>query len=73
MGPASRVAPVDKPSLAVTLILAAVVLGERITFRVAGGVALMIIVPSSSFDDQGGWAYTLGDRRYQTIRAGGVR
>jgi hypothetical protein len=30
-------------SLAVTLMLAAVVLGERITFRVAGGVALMII------------------------------
>jgi len=44
IGPASRVAPVDKLSLAVTLILAAIVLGERITFRVAGGVALMMIV-----------------------------
>ena len=43
IGPASRVAPVDKLSLAVTLILAAIVLGERITFRVAGGVALMIV------------------------------
>jgi transporter family protein len=43
LGPASRVAPVDKLSLAVTLILAAIVLGERITFRVAGGVALMIV------------------------------
>jgi transporter family protein len=42
MGPASRVAPVDKLSLAVTLILAAVVLGETITLRVAAGVALMI-------------------------------
>jgi transporter family protein len=43
IGPASRVAPVDKLSLAVTLILAAIVLGERITLRVAGGVALMIV------------------------------
>ena len=43
IGPASRVAPVDKLSLAVTLILAAIVLGECITFRVAGGVALMIV------------------------------
>ena len=43
IGPASRVAPVDKLSLAVTLILAAIFLGERITFRVAGGVALMIV------------------------------
>ena len=43
IGPASRVAPIDKLSLAVTLILAAVVLGERISVRVAGGVALMII------------------------------
>ena len=43
IGPASRVARVDKLSLAVTLILAAIVLGERITFRVAGGVALMIV------------------------------
>jgi len=29
IGPASRVAPVDKVSLAVTLILAAIVLGRR--------------------------------------------
>jgi len=43
VGPASRVAPVDKLSLGVTLILAAIVLGERITLRVAGGVALMIV------------------------------
>ena len=43
IGPASRVAPVDKLSLAATLILAAIVLGERITLRVAGGVALMIV------------------------------
>jgi transporter family protein len=43
IGPASRVAPVDKLSLAITLILAALVLGEHITLRVAGGVALMIV------------------------------
>jgi transporter family protein len=43
MGPASRVAPIDKLSLAVTLILAAAFLGERIPLRVAGGVALMIL------------------------------
>jgi transporter family protein len=42
IGPASRVAPVDKLSLAVTLVLAALVLGERIPARVAGGVVLMV-------------------------------
>jgi transporter family protein len=42
LGPASRVAPIDKLSLAVTLVLAAVVLREPITWRVAAGVALMI-------------------------------
>jgi transporter family protein len=43
MGPASRVAPIDKLSLAVTLALASLVLGEPITLRVGAGVALMIV------------------------------
>lgn len=42
LGPASRVAPLDKLSLAVTLALAALFLGEPITWRLAAGVALMI-------------------------------
>jgi transporter family protein len=43
IGPASRVAPIDKLSLAVTLALASLVLGEPITLRVGAGVALMIV------------------------------
>ena len=42
LGPASRVAPVDKMSLALTILLAAVVLRETITWKVALGTALMI-------------------------------
>jgi transporter family protein len=42
LGPASRVAPIDKLSLGLTLVLAAVFLGEKITLRVALGVGLMI-------------------------------
>ena len=42
LGPASRVAPLDKLSLAVTLVLASVFLGEPVTWRLALGVALMI-------------------------------
>ena len=41
LGPASRVAPVDKLSLPLTIILAAVVLGEPIGWKVAAGVAMM--------------------------------
>ena len=41
LGPASRVAPIDKLSLPLTIILAAVVLGEPIGWKVAVGVALM--------------------------------
>ncbi|MGV3624679.1 MAG: EamA family transporter, partial [Archangium sp.] len=37
LAPASRVAPIDKLSLAFTIVLAAVVLGERITPRVGLG------------------------------------
>jgi bacterial/archaeal transporter family protein len=43
MAPASRVAPIDKLSLALTLILAATVLGEHLSWRVALGAALIII------------------------------
>ena len=43
MAPASRVAPIDKLSLAFTLILAAFVLGESSSWKVAGGAALMVL------------------------------
>ena len=42
MAPASRVAPLDKLSLAFTIVLAALVLGEQVTWRVALGAALMV-------------------------------
>ncbi len=42
MAPASRVAPLDKLSLAFTIVLAAVVLHETISLKVAAGVALMV-------------------------------
>jgi bacterial/archaeal transporter family protein len=42
LGPASRVAPIDKLSLALTLVLAAVFLHETVTWKVALGVALMV-------------------------------
>jgi transporter family protein len=42
LGPASRVAPVDKLSLALTLVLASVLLRETITWKVGLGVGLMI-------------------------------
>lgn len=42
MAPASRVAPIDKLSLAFTIVLAAVVLGESITWRIGLGAALMV-------------------------------
>lgn len=42
MAPASRVAPIDKVSLAFTIILAGVLLGERISWRVGVGTALVI-------------------------------
>jgi bacterial/archaeal transporter family protein len=43
LGPASRVAPIDKLSLAFTLGLAALVLHEQISLRVAAGASLMVI------------------------------
>jgi transporter family protein len=42
LAPASQVAPVDKLSLAFTILLAALVLGESISWKVGAGVALMI-------------------------------
>ena len=41
LGPASSVAPIDKLSLPLTIVLAAVVLGEPIGWKVATGVAMM--------------------------------
>src|SRR5690349_12388053 len=43
LAPASSVAPLDKLSLAVTVILAAVFLGEAVTWKTAVGVSLMIV------------------------------
>lgn len=42
LGPASRVAPIDKLSLVFTLVMATAFLGERITVRLAAGVLLMV-------------------------------
>jgi transporter family protein len=41
LGPASRVAPVDKLSLPITLVLAALVLGEPMSWKLVTGVLLM--------------------------------
>ena len=41
MAPASRVAPIDKLSLPLTIVLAVLFLGESITWRLGVGVALM--------------------------------
>jgi transporter family protein len=43
LGPASRVAPIDKLSLPLTIVLAVIWLGEPIGWRVAAGVGLMTI------------------------------
>jgi bacterial/archaeal transporter family protein len=43
MGKASQVSPIDKLSLVITIILAAFILKERITFPIAIGAALMSI------------------------------
>ena len=42
MAPASRVAPIDKLSLAFTIVLAAIVLGESISWKLALGAGLMV-------------------------------
>jgi transporter family protein len=43
MAPASRVAPIDKLSLAFTMALAVLVLGETVTWKAALGAALMVV------------------------------
>ena len=42
LGPVSRVAPVDKVSLPLTIVLATVFLGEPLSWRVGLGAALMV-------------------------------
>jgi transporter family protein len=42
MAPAARVAPVDKMSLGLTIVLAAFILGEHVTWRMALGAAMII-------------------------------
>jgi transporter family protein len=43
LGPASRVAPIDKLSLPLTILLAAIWLSESVGWRVGLGAALMTI------------------------------
>jgi transporter family protein len=43
MAPASRVAPIDKLSLALTIVLAAIVLRESISWKLALGVTMMVL------------------------------
>jgi len=43
LAPASRVAPIDKLSLALTIGLAALVLGESVSWKLALGAGLMVI------------------------------
>jgi transporter family protein len=43
LGPASRVAPIDKLSLPLTIVLATVWLGEPLSWRLGAGVLLMTI------------------------------
>jgi bacterial/archaeal transporter family protein len=42
LAPASRVAPIDKLSLALTLVLAWALLGERMPWKLVVGVAMMV-------------------------------
>jgi bacterial/archaeal transporter family protein len=43
LGPASRVAPIDKLSLPLTVLLAGLLLHETVTWKVALGAALMTV------------------------------
>ena len=43
LAPASRVAPIDKLSLPLTIVLAAVLLGEQVGWRLGVGVTLMTV------------------------------
>jgi transporter family protein len=42
LGPASHVAPIDKLSLPLTIVLASLVLGEHLTWKLICGVVLMV-------------------------------
>lgn len=42
LGPVSKVAPVDKLSVAIAIVLAVVVLGEKLTWTAALGAALIV-------------------------------
>jgi transporter family protein len=43
LGPASRVAPIDKLSLPLTILLASLWLGEPLSWRLGAGVVLMTV------------------------------
>lgn len=43
LGPASQVAPLDKLSLPLTIVLATLVLGEPVTLKAGVGVGLMVL------------------------------
>lgn len=43
LAPASRVAPIDKLSLPITILIAGLALGETITWRLMLGVGLMVV------------------------------
>jgi transporter family protein len=43
LGPASRVAPIDKLSLPIAIVLAVLVLGETVSWKVGVGATLMVI------------------------------
>jgi transporter family protein len=43
LAPASRVAPIDKLSLGLTIILAATLLGETVSWRVGLGAGLIVV------------------------------
>lgn len=43
LAPASRVSPIDKLSLPLTIVLAAALLGEHVSWRLAAGVAMMTV------------------------------
>ena len=43
LGPASRVAPIDKLNVALTVVLAGVILRETLTWRVGLGAAFIVV------------------------------
>lgn len=43
IGQASQVAPIDRLSLVFVIILAFLILGEKISFKIAIGTALMVV------------------------------